>query len=213
MKLFLIAAMVVNFVSMASGSSIIFSNTGTPSATLDINANTTLLATEFHSPSIPTVITSVTLMGNGNSVGSPVFLSVALHADSPGAPGGFLGVLGAATFNNDGVNTNYVFTPPSGVLLAASTNYWLVLGCANCTAPTDGGWAITDSPTFSGLPGAADPNVKLISFNSGTNYVSPAAPQPFIVTVSGNPVPEPGTFIPFAGLAIAGMWALYRQRR
>ena len=163
-------------------------------------------AQEFSTGSQSYSLTSILAQVGGSTSTYTGFAN--LVADNGGTPAGGT-VLTTFTVPTIGSTfANETFTPnTSGVILAANTNYWFVLGYSSGTGQF--GWNYAGISTATG-PGSLGHYAT--SFDNGSTWIidnfGPGTPN--IIQVNGTipaPVPEPSTWamlsIGFAGLGFA----------
>jgi hypothetical protein len=157
-------------------------------------------AQRFNTDATNLVLTKAILNTSSSGSGGNVFVSV--YSDNSGTPGTSLATLFSGPYPG-----NVATFSGLHVLLATTTNYWLVLG-GNQGAPATLGWGVTFSQT--GL-GSGIQNIAKNTTNQGASW-SAATGTPFQMQLSASPAPEPtGALLGLIGGGCL-MFVLRRQR-
>jgi len=146
----------------------------------------------FTSPSTATSLVTVDLLLSVFG-GGTASAELNLHSNGGGRPGTLLANLGTAVVSAAFPNPAYYsFASAGPVSLLASTQYFLVLHCSDCTLNVkELFWGGGSSPIVSGLPGANVNQGNWVSGDSGGNWAGLMGRTPAF-TVNGE-VPESST--------------------
>jgi hypothetical protein len=202
------AAVLIALCLKAHPQSVMIGNLGSSAGPSYLVSSSPNIAAAFDTGGSPTALYSVTadvsaIFGLDDQRDSSATYTATLFSDASGAPGSPLTTIGTAFSPNAGYGLVDLVASGTPYVLAANTQYWVVMNYNG--QPTD--WAGWEATAGNSVTGAAGWNIP-----AGNDILGSAPDYTFtpLFALEATPVPEPST-LAMAGLGIGSLLVIRRH--